>query len=349
MPRASAGLRSIVVASMIGLLPLAGCGSDPVGPFADTDFVMVFVSARDGNDELYGVDSEGGVDNLTEHTADDRAPVWSPDGGRIAFTRQRGPEREVFVLDLRTGATISVSASPNSDDFSPSWHPDGTRLAFTSDRDGDLDVYSVRADGGALVNLTDHPGPDRDPVWSPDGDRIAFASGRSLRAAIYVMNADGSGAERVTEGMVADDVAPRWHPTDDRIVFESNRDGASEIVVVSLATREEQVLASDPAHDVGARWSPDGSRVLFLSNRSDALWDVWAVDGDGANVVRMTDFLDDREAGPAWSPDGTEIAFESRQAGNWDVFVTAVDGSSVRAVTTDAANDGSATWRPPGS
>ena len=47
---------------------------------------IAFMSERDGNKEIYVMDSDGrNSRNLTRHSADDWTPSWSPNGERIAF------------------------------------------------------------------------------------------------------------------------------------------------------------------------------------------------------------------------------------------------------------------------
>ncbi len=48
------------------------------------------MSRRDGNWEVYSVDAAGGdVQRLTDDPANDGHPVFSPDGGSIAFLTNR--------------------------------------------------------------------------------------------------------------------------------------------------------------------------------------------------------------------------------------------------------------------
>jgi hypothetical protein len=112
----------------------------------------------------------------TDHPVDDWGPAWSPDGTRIAFTR-----------DV-TG----------------------------DDTNGDYDVYVMDADGTDVTQLTDAAGNDADPAWSPGGTRIVFSSTRDGGVndeELYLMDADGTNEARLitTAGR---DTYPDWQPVD---------------------------------------------------------------------------------------------------------------------------------------
>jgi TolB protein len=58
------------------------------------------MSARDGNWEVYAVNLDGsGLKRLTNNSANDGLPTWSPDGQSIAFVSDRSGEWAIWVMD----------------------------------------------------------------------------------------------------------------------------------------------------------------------------------------------------------------------------------------------------------
>ena len=68
---------------------------------------------------------------LTRHPADDAAPVWTPDGRRVAFhsTRDSSPHNIYWQRADGTGGAQRLTESKNPQAPS-SWHPSGKFLAF---------------------------------------------------------------------------------------------------------------------------------------------------------------------------------------------------------------------------
>ena len=60
-----------------------------VGQVTALNGKIVFETNRDGNDEIYVMDADGGnLRNLTQHPARDIRPDWSPDGKANRFYKQ---------------------------------------------------------------------------------------------------------------------------------------------------------------------------------------------------------------------------------------------------------------------
>jgi Tol biopolymer transport system component len=153
---------------------------------------------------MHGSQSSAGVILGTEHPSnvDDFAPVWSPDGRTIAFTRGNNSGTEIYVInaDGTDERQLTKVRNPRKYEFvytgSPVWSPDGRRIACTSNRTGSFQIYVMSADSSNQRRLTQDKLDDADPAWSPDGSRIAFTSGAYPsgydRNELYVMDADGT-------------------------------------------------------------------------------------------------------------------------------------------------------------
>ena len=83
----------------------------------------------------------------------------------------------------------------------------------------------------------------------------------------------------------------------------------------TLAARNSS--ASVPAARPG---SSGGPKIVFGSVRNGDNHDVFLMDLDGSNQIRITNnpAYDDQ---PKWSPDGSRIAFISDRDGNFEIYV----------------------------
>ncbi len=86
---------------------------------------IAFISNRDGNFEIYVMDSDGSDPvRLTNSVDEDYSPRWSPDGSRIAFGSGPYGEWEVFIINADGSNEIQLTDSPpNITAISPVWRP----------------------------------------------------------------------------------------------------------------------------------------------------------------------------------------------------------------------------------
>ena len=114
-----------------------------------------------------------------------REPALSPDGWRIAYSRNRQSRSDLVVIDRRKpGERQVVWGGARFDQvWNPAWSPDGTRIAFTAWKQGGRrDVLIAAATPGdptPVVAVTDDRALDGDPQWSPDGKWLYFTSDRT--------------------------------------------------------------------------------------------------------------------------------------------------------------------------
>lgn len=127
---------------------------------------------------------------LTDHAADDRFPIWSPDGERIAFLSDRDGKLEVYALDANCADQIN-GCQPHqltnigvSGTSRLSWSPDGRWLSFeASINDVGSVIYVMDMVCPALSEcprtmnrLTSTQDSTSSVSWSADSREIVYIS-----------------------------------------------------------------------------------------------------------------------------------------------------------------------------
>lgn len=140
-------------------------------------------------------------------------PLWSPDGGHIAFgsyvadaTTGERHRRAISVVGADGSDVRRLTARPGLLDDGMSWSPDERFLAYVGLPDGvpipisttdapavfpPRDVFVIGVDGTGDRALTNTPASEIRPEWSPDGAVLAFetfADGEAHRLTTVHMN-----------------------------------------------------------------------------------------------------------------------------------------------------------------
>ena len=265
--------------------PAAGDASQLSAEAARVIGKIAFGSDRDGNFEIYTMETDGGAQfRLTEDPGEDYSPAWSPDGTRIAFVTTRDGNPEIYVMNMDgTGQTRLTNNS--ADDIGPKWAPDGSRIAFFTNRDGNDEIYSMNPDGSNQLNLTNNPADDASFAYSPNGLMIAFTSSREeSQFDIYTMSSSGGGAIRLTTA-VGDDVNPSW--SNQQIAFQSNRDDTEELYSMGSSGQNQTRLTNNADLDVDSSQPTDGSKIAFASGRDGNL-EIYLMNPNGSGLTRLS-------------------------------------------------------------
>jgi TolB protein len=166
--------------------------------------------SKDGNSELYTIDTGGGVkQRLTNDKALDGSPSWSGAGNQLVFVSDRAGGPQVYRMTASGGGASRVTKKGDYNQ-TPDWNPGEGQYAewvtYAGRAGGGFDVFAVNVKSGAVKRLSQGSGRNTDPSYSPDGRLVAWSSSRG---GIVVANEDGNNQIEVVKAGSTPDWGPR--------------------------------------------------------------------------------------------------------------------------------------------
>lgn len=274
--------------------------------------IGMFIANADGSDERV----------LPGTTDVDYDPAWSPDGGSIAFTSERGGSADLYRMKPDGSGIERLTDSPAYDDQA-AFSGDGQQIVFVTTRaNGTADLWTLDVRTHRAKALTSGPGGDYRPSWSPDGSWIAFTSDRGTglpfshgrwealqRTEIYLVRPDGSGLKQLTKrGEFCG--SPKWSTDSRRVITYCStaqetmnfrqtfpEGGATSLVSIDVISGNASDLTSGPGvkmapafvgNDIGYIRKDKPSGIAYASGKS------------GAQGIVLS---------AAWSPDGKRVVY----------------------------------------
>jgi Tol biopolymer transport system component/predicted Ser/Thr protein kinase len=228
------------------------------------------VDARSGRSDIWVRDVTRNVSSrFSFSSADAFAPMWSPDGGRIAYTVQ--PDLVEKTGDGQ-GAENPLASKSDEMKIPTDWSRDGRYILFASQsKETNWDIWVLPTFGDrkpfpwlktSFVELW--------PTFSPDGRFLAYQSNESGRQEIYVQSFPGPGGKWQVSSTGGTE--PHWRADGKELYYRSADQKLMAVEVATAATFEAGVPKPlFPVHlETGLarnRFLPskDGQRFLLVA------------------------------------------------------------------------------------
>jgi Tol biopolymer transport system component/C-terminal processing protease CtpA/Prc len=363
----------VVVLSLVTPLALAA-QRRPTGP-ARASFAEPGISP-DGREiafasggDIWAVPTSGGDARLlVSHPAFESRPLYSPDGGRLAFISTRSGNADIWVLTFATGGLRRLTFDDGAE-FLDAWSSDGKWIYFSSSAHdiGTSDEYRVSADGGTPMTVAaDRYASEFMGAPSPDGSMTAIVArgmaqsqwwrkGRSHldESELWLVTGDGSAAPlyRQLTQLGAKRQWPIWSPDGHTLYYVSDEGGVQNLWRLPIDGAAAQLTHFRDGRVLFPSITKDGKTIAF--ERDFAIWMASTATGEAKAVpialrgsvagtpdehLVLTTFQD-----LALSPDGKKIAVTARG----DVFaLSATDGGDAARVTRTPSIEAQLTWAP---
>lgn len=284
---------------------------------------------------LWLIDSSGERPReLTHGNWRDSAPLWSPDGKRIAFLSDRDGTTQIHTMyaDTRDIAQLThMQQSPSN----LRWSPDGTKLAFTArvpDEDPVLAVKLPKAPKGA--NWAKPPVIVDRLSWASDG--IGPTTKGYLH--VFVVDAVAGGTPRqITTGKY-NHTSVDWSADGKTLYISGIRKpdaeylrNDSEIYAIDIAGGGLRTLTDRKGPDTNPEVSPNGEWIAYTGfdhkGYTFHLSQIYLMDKDGR---RKRTLVGDVAASPeiaGWAKDGSGLYYSVDERGTHALYFAPLNGN----------------------
>jgi Tol biopolymer transport system component len=287
------------------------------------------------------------------------APVWSPDGSRIAYVTIRKGQEGIYVRPSNgQGAEELLYKHPGAFLNLSDWSSDGRFLSFAiSDLSGGT-LYTLPLEGTAERKAVEIFHSDLrmfEPRFSPDGRFLSYVMiDKANRGEVFVRPVDpaaAGGPSQISDGSFGGGFWRR----DGKELYYVARDRAVMVAEVSTSPAfsftKPKVLFRQEAKvpDRVAYVSADGERFLALPPpRGPQLQQITIFNRQGQPVQKVGE--PGLYSGPSFSPDATRLLVTKNdlQTGQSDLWTIDLATGTNTRLTNDTFPRANPLWSPDG-
>ena len=271
-------------------------------------------------------------------------PSWSPDGQLIACALanyESGSRVDVVVFRVQDGKAQVLTRKPWAYIGRVEWIPDSSGLLIIA---GENQAMITAAGSTAQVYHLSYPeGEVRSVTNDLNFYRVLSLTNDATKLVTVEMSFPGSisiiplndlkGATQITSGKF-EGYGTSFTP-EGKIVFSSDAGGKPDIWIAGADRANRRQLTSNAGSNLTPSVSRDGRHIAFISDRTGNR-NVWRMDIDGGNAVRLTGGLSDEL--PRFSPDGRWVVYSSLDPSKPGLWKVSVDGGDPVQITDKDAH-----------
>lgn len=270
----------------------------------NTSRVLISANAEDGGDEK---EIRKVSDNHTMI-----APIWSPDGKKIAFVSSQPTEKgriwTVVEIPAEGGEPREIVASRKGKIHIFDWTRDGGGLVICADPNDSMQsqVWYSAYPNGEMTRLTNDIQTYQGINLSADGNSVLTIQRERTGDLFYLNSSLSPDDERLTDSQTF--MGRFAVASDNRILAESNENGRRGLAFINADGTNFQPLFPNANNEQSPVISNDGKNIYFVSTRSGTA-EIWQTDIEGRNAKQLTDektFI----IVPKPAPDGKFIYFQ---------------------------------------
>ncbi|MEP6639891.1 MAG: IPT/TIG domain-containing protein, partial [Chloroflexota bacterium] len=290
--------------------------SPPVAPWA-RDGQLAYQRGDRSGAARHGLqasnpDASGGrsiVDSADSRTV--IAPVWSPDGRRIAFLAP-DTSSSLYELEVMNGDGSGRARLAGDAYGEIAWSPDGQEILFSVSNCCAHGLFAIHPDGTGQRKISETG--VRYPSYSPDGRFIVFQQGDGQTARVAYMRADGSAPPALLPGLGTSTSSEPAIARDGRLAFSSVYIYVAQMLwdPTPLAWSVHQITFDTRTpikhSDMQPAWSPDGTALAYSrvddpqAVGPDSFQRLYLVNDDGSRdtLIARSDTYEFTH--PTWGP-----------------------------------------------